>query len=119
MIPGRGAWLEMETSAQDVIYVKIDRKRKFPVTTILRAFGFETNEEIIKAFADVNNNKDHDYIKATLEKDPSANRAEAYVETYKRIRPGDLATADNSKSLIDGCSLTLKNTIYQRLAVTR
>lgn len=102
IIPVYGAWLEMETSAADVIYVKIDRKRKFPITTLLRAFGYDTDEDIKKAFASVNTDKDHDYIAATLEKDASSNRSEAYIETYKRIRPGDLATADNSKSLIDG-----------------
>lgn len=102
IIPVYGAWLEMETSAQNVIYVKIDRKRKFPVTTLLRAFGYETDEALLKAFADVNTDKENDYIKATIEKDSSQNRSEAYIETYKRIRPGDLATADNSKSLIDG-----------------
>lgn len=102
MIPVYGAWLEMETSLQDVIYVKIDRKRKFPVTTLLRAFGYDSDEDIKKAFASINTDKEHDYISATLEKDPSSNRQEAYIETYKRIRPGDLATADNSKSLIDG-----------------
>ena len=102
IIPVYGAWLEIETSIQDVIYVKIDRKRKFPITTILRAFGYETDEDILKVFADVNTDKEHNYISATLEKDPSSNRQEAYIETYKKIRPGDLATADNSKSLIDG-----------------
>jgi len=100
--PVYGAWLEMETSAQDVIYIKIDRKRKFPITTLFRAFGYEKDEDIKKAFADVNTDKEHDYIGATLEKDASSNREEAYIEIYKRIRPGDLATADNSKSLIDG-----------------
>lgn len=102
IIPVYGAWLEIETSAQDVLYVKIERKRKFPVTTLLRAFGYDTDEEILKAFVSVNTDKEHDYIKATLEKDTSSNREEAYIETYKKIRPGDLATADNSKSLIDG-----------------
>ena len=101
MIPVYGAWLEMETSAQDIIYLKIDRKRKFPVTTFLRAFGYVTDEDIKKAFASVNTDKEHDYIQATLDKDTSTSRDEAYIETYKRIRPGDLATADNSKSLID------------------
>lgn len=102
MIPVYGAWLEMETSPQGIIYVKIDRKRKFPITTLLRAFGYETDEDIKKVFASVNTDKENDYIANTLEKDPSSNRQEAYIETYKRIRPGDLATADNSKSLIDG-----------------
>ncbi|HBG81309.1 TPA: DNA-directed RNA polymerase subunit beta [candidate division CPR2 bacterium] len=101
IIPNRGAWLEIETSPQNIISVKIDRKRKIPITTLLRAFGFSSNEEIKKAFADVNTNKDRDYITSTLDKDPAANQSEAYVEVYKRIRPGDLATVENARSLID------------------
>lgn len=98
----RGPWLEIEVSGQNVISVKIDRKRKLPITTLLRAFGYEKNEEIIKLFKSVNTDKDRDFIKTTLEKDNSTTSDEAYIEIYKKIRPGDLATADNSRSLIDG-----------------
>ncbi|PIZ00169.1 DNA-directed RNA polymerase subunit beta [bacterium (Candidatus Howlettbacteria) CG_4_10_14_0_8_um_filter_40_9] len=98
----RGPWLEIETSLSNVISVKIDRKRKLPITTLLRAFGYVSNEEILKLFKDVNTNKDRDFINATLEKDPSSTRDEAYVEIYKKIRPGDLATVENAKGLIDG-----------------
>jgi len=101
IVPEWGPWVEIETSSQGVLYVKIDRKRKFPVTTMLRAFGVGGDEEILKAFASVNTDKEHDYIKATLDKEISETRDEAYVEIYKKFRPGDLATAENSRSLID------------------
>jgi DNA-directed RNA polymerase subunit beta len=108
VIPGRGAWLEMETSPQDVIYAKIDRKRKIPITALLRAFGYTTNEEIINLFKDVNTNPDRDFIKNTFEKDPSANQSEAFVEVYKRIRPGDLATVENAQNYIEGVFFDIK-----------
>src|SRR5664279_3336647 len=62
IIPGNGAWLEFETAANNAIYVKIDRKRKIPITTLLRAFGYPTDEEIKKSFADVNTDPENDYI---------------------------------------------------------
>lgn len=101
IIPNRGAWLEFETSAKDVISVKIDRKRKISITALLRAFGVSSDEEIYNLFTDVNTDKEKDYIKATLEKDPSKNQSEAFMEIYRRIRPGDLATAESAKSLIE------------------
>ncbi len=100
VIPNRGAWLELETDASDVIYVKIDRKRKVAVTALLRAFGYSSDDEIRELFKDVNIDKDHNYIEATLEKDISTNTDEGLIEVYKRIRPGDLATPENAKSLI-------------------
>ncbi len=100
VIPNRGAWLELETDASDVLYVKIDRKRKVPVTALLRAFGFSTDDEIRELFKDINIDKDHNYIEASLEKDISTNSDEGLIEIYKRIRPGDLATPENAKSLI-------------------
>jgi DNA-directed RNA polymerase subunit beta len=101
IIPGNGAWLEFETAANGAIYVKIDRKRKIPITTLLRAFGYPTDEEIKKLFADVNTDPDMDYIQATLDKDPAENQDQAFIEVYKRIRPGDLATVENAKGLIE------------------
>lgn len=100
IIPSRGAWLEFETSSRDVISVKVDRKRKIPVTTFLRAMGFK-DEDWATAFASVNDNPDHDYIKSTLEKDPAKNYDESLIEVYKRIRPGDLATAESAKTFLD------------------
>ena len=108
IIPGRGAWLEMETGTNGAIYAKIDRRRKIPVTALLRAFGLSTNEEIKKAFADVNTDKDMDYIQATLDKDPTSTPEEAFIEIYKKIRPGDLATAENARQLIEGMFFDFK-----------
>jgi len=102
IIPNRGAWLELDTDAAGVIGVKIDRKRRIPITALLRVFGLNGNEEILQAFADVDTDPDTKYITATLEKDASTNADEGYKEVYKRIRPGDLATVDNAKSLISG-----------------
>ncbi len=100
IIPNRGAWLEFETDAKNVIWVKIDRKRKVAITAILRAFGFGSDEEILKLFKDVDTHPMNKYIESTLAKDASTNEEEGLKEVYKRIRPGDLATADNAKQLI-------------------
>jgi DNA-directed RNA polymerase subunit beta len=100
VIPNRGAWLELDTDANGTIGVKIDRKRRIPITALLRVFGVTTNEEILAAFADIDTDPDTKYIQNTLEKDPSSNADEGFKEVYKRIRPGDLATVDNAKSLI-------------------
>ncbi len=100
VIPNRGAWLEFETDSQGVIGVKIDRKRKVPVTSLLRAFGYTTNEQIKSLFKEVDVNPDFSYIQMTISKDHATNQEEGLKEVYKRIRPGDLATADNARSLI-------------------
>jgi len=100
IIPNRGSWLEFETDANNVIWVKIDRKRKVAATALLRAFGHSSDEEILDLFKTVDNHPDVSYIKNTLAKDVSTNEGEGLKEVYKRIRPGDLATADNAKSLI-------------------
>ncbi|MBI2356034.1 MAG: DNA-directed RNA polymerase subunit beta [Candidatus Doudnabacteria bacterium] len=101
IIPNRGAWLEIETDINGVISVKIDRKRRIPVTALFRVFGFTSDEEILSAFTEVDTNPDLRYIQNTLDKDPSKNADEGFKEVYKRIRPGDLATADNARSLIE------------------
>jgi len=140
VIPNRGAWLEFETDGEKAIGVKIDRKRKVPVTALLRAFAAMeslrhskrvqsateeskrkrkdsslsvqnddnisvqndnlTNNQIKEFFADINIGE-VDYLEATLKKDPSQTAGEAFVEIYKRIRPGDLATEDNARSFIE------------------
>ncbi len=100
IIPNRGAWLEFETDSNDIIYVKIDRKRKVPATALLRAFGFSSDEEIINQFADIDTNIEHKFLEATLAKDTSKSEGEGLKEVYKRIRPGDLATVDNARGLI-------------------
>jgi DNA-directed RNA polymerase subunit beta len=101
LIPSRGAWLEFETSSRNVLSVKVDRKRRIPVTTLLRALGYSSTEEIKELFQDVDTNPDHPYIDATLDKDPASNQDEGYIEVYKRIRPGDLATKDNARSFLE------------------
>ncbi len=101
MIPKRGAWIELETDKKGVIFVKIDRRRKVTATTLLRCFGYEKEKEILELFSDVNTNLQNDYILSTLEKDPARNADEAYQQVYKRIRPGDMATAENAKQLIE------------------
>ncbi len=100
IIPNRGAWIEVETDQNNVLWIKVDRKRKVAATALLRAFGMSDNETIMKAFADVNTHPNIDFVEATLKKDVSTTEEEGLVEVYKRIRPGDLATADNAKGLI-------------------
>ncbi len=100
IIPNRGAWLEFEIDNNNVIWVKIDRKRKVAATALLRAFGYGTDQEIINLFKDVETHPDINYTEAAINKDASKSVEEGLIEVYKRIRPGDLATADNAKSLI-------------------
>ena len=103
VIPNRGAWLEIETDANKVLWVRIDRKRKVAITSLLRAFGYETDEELLKLFAAVDlvkNKEEKTYIEATIEKDAAKNEAEGLQEVYRRIRPGDLASVDNARQLI-------------------
>ncbi|HEY6468675.1 MAG TPA: DNA-directed RNA polymerase subunit beta [Candidatus Dormibacteraeota bacterium] len=101
LIPNRGAWLEVETSSKDILTVKIDRKRKVPVTTLVRAIGYASNDDIRAFFADVDEDPEHQYINATLEKDSSTTVEEALVELYRKIRPGDPPTVDNARTLLN------------------
>ena len=101
VIPSRGAWLEIETNSKNVITVKIDRKRRIPITTLFRALGYGSSEEIKNLFDDVDIIENQSFIEATLLKDPAKNIDEGLVETYKRIRPGDLATVESAKSFIE------------------
>ncbi|OHA87257.1 MAG: DNA-directed RNA polymerase subunit beta [Candidatus Zambryskibacteria bacterium RIFCSPLOWO2_01_FULL_39_39] len=98
IIPARGAWIEIETDVDKAIYVRIDRKRKFPVTSLLRAFGAETDSEIFDLFKDNPNAKE--YLEKSLAKDHAKTVEESYVEIYKRLRDGDLATAENAKEFL-------------------
>jgi len=100
IIPNRGAWLEIETDTNNILWVKIDRKRKVALTALFRAFGYSTDEEILELFKDADTNENVKFIQNTLAKDISHNEDEGLIEVYKRIRPGDLATPDNAKSLI-------------------
>src|SRR5947209_1490346 len=100
LIPNRGAWLEFETSNRDVLTVKVDRKRKIPVTTLLRAVGYGTDEELHDLLDEVDEDPDHPYVQATLDRDPTHSLDEGLVEMYKRLRPGDPPTLENARSLI-------------------
>jgi DNA-directed RNA polymerase subunit beta len=100
LIPNRGAWLEFETSNKDVMSVKVDRKRKLPVTTLLRAVGYSSNEEIKALFTAIDLDVEHQYIQSTLDRDPTTNTNEGLVEVYKRLRPGDPPTIDNARNLV-------------------
>ncbi len=100
LIPNRGAWLEFETSNKDVMSVKVDRKRKLPVTTLLRAVGYSTNEEIKALFTAIDLDVEHQYVQSTLDRDPTTNTNEGLVEVYKRLRPGDPPTIDNARNLV-------------------
>lgn len=100
IIPNRGAWIEVETDTNNVLWIKVDRKRKVAATSLLRAFGHENDDKIAELFKDVNQHPTIDFVDATIKKDLAKNMDEGLIEVYKRIRPGDLATADNAKSLI-------------------
>ena len=99
IIPNRGAWLEFESDADGGLYVKIDRKRKIPVSALLKVFGLVAPAEMLEKCSDIDNGE-MSFMKRTLEKDQTETRDDAFIELYKRIRPGDLATADNARSLI-------------------
>ncbi|GAA0434265.1 DNA-directed RNA polymerase subunit beta [Lentibacillus halophilus] len=94
VIPNRGAWLEFETDAKDVAYVRIDRTRKLPITVLLRALGFSTDQEIIDLIGD------NQYLKNTLEKDNTETTEKALLEIYERLRPGEPPTVENARSLL-------------------
>jgi len=94
IIPNRGAWLEYETDAKDIVYVRIDRTRKLPLTVLLRALGFSSDQEIIDLLGD------SEYLRNTLEKDSTENTEQALLEIYERLRPGEPPTVENAKSLL-------------------
>ncbi len=100
VIPNRGAWLEFETELDGTLTVKIDRRRKAPVTDLLRIFGLSEEEEMVQAFRSADTGA-ISFLQQTLKKDAAKNTDESYIEIYRRIRPGDLATVDNALSLID------------------
>lgn len=102
LIPSRGAWLEFETSNRDVISVKIDGRRKIPVTSFLRAIGYGSDQELIELFTDVDKSMDHVYIQSSIEKDPLIrDTAGALIDLYGRLRPGDPANVDNATKLVN------------------
>ena len=94
VIPNRGAWLEFETDARDVVYVRIDRTRKLPATVLLRALGMNTDQEMLDLIGE------NEYLKNTLEKDNIETTEKALLEIYERLRPGEPPTVENAKSLL-------------------
>src|SRR3990170_1431454 len=109
LIPNRGAWLEFESSNKNVLSVKVDRKRKIPITTLLRAIDEDpklgdeelgTDERMLALFALVDTNPDHRYLQSTLDKEPTKSKQEALLEFYRRLRPGDPPTKENAKGLV-------------------
>ncbi|HIF71065.1 MAG TPA: DNA-directed RNA polymerase subunit beta [Dehalococcoidia bacterium] len=101
LIPYRGAWVELETSNKDLLSVKVDRKRKAPISTLLRALGFTTDDDILGLVADVDDDPVHNYMQATLAKDTAATtEEEALLEFYRRLRPGEPPSVDNARELI-------------------
>ncbi len=102
VIPTRGAWLEFETSNRDVVACKIDGKRKIPMSTLLRAIGFGTDEQLLGLFADVDKNPDHQYMKSTVERDLGVkDENEALIDIYRKLRPGDPPNLENARKLIN------------------
>ena len=95
IIPNRGSWIEYETNKKDIIYMRVDRTRKFPLTVFLRALGYSSNEEIIENFGD------SDYIMATLSKDNTTNREEGLLELHRKLRPGEPASEEGAEDLLN------------------
>ena len=101
LVPSRGAWLEFDTSSRDVISVKVDGKRKIPVTTILRAIGFGSEEQLLKMFEREDNSSTRHFIQSTLDKEPLVkNEEDALIDIYRKLRPGDPPNVDNARKLI-------------------
>jgi DNA-directed RNA polymerase subunit beta len=96
VIPNRGAWIELETDANDIVYARIDRNRKIPATVLIRALGWSTNASILELFY---NDK---RLKATFEKDTTESQDEALIEIYKKLRPGEPPTVESARNLFEG-----------------
>ena len=102
VIPTRGAWLEFETSNRDVISAKIDGKRKIPVTTLLRAIGYSSDEQLLNLFSKEDNSSEHQFIRSTMERDLSVkDESEALIDIYRKLRPGDPPNIQNARGLIN------------------
>lgn len=98
--PTHGSWLEFIMAKNDVISVRIDRRRKFTATTLLRAVGFSSDEEILALYKDIDTNPEHNYIMTTLEKDPTKSQLEATLEIYRKMRPGEPVVLENAQELL-------------------
>ncbi len=113
--PMHGSWLECIMTRNDVLMVRIDRRRKFVATTFLRAIGLSTNEEIIQAFADIDTNPDHRFLEATLAKDPSTSQVEAVLELYRKLRPGEPIVLDNAQELLRSMFFDIRRYSLERV----
>ncbi len=100
LIPSRGAWMEFSTSKRDRLSVKIDRKRKIPVTMLLRAIGYSTDDELRDLFEPYDTDPEHPYIEATLDRDSTQNTEEALLSIFKKLRPGDPPTVENAEDYL-------------------
>ncbi|HLB27591.1 MAG TPA: DNA-directed RNA polymerase subunit beta, partial [Dehalococcoidales bacterium] len=102
LVPDHGAWLEFESSGQDVISVKINGKRKVPATTLLRAIGYSTDEALHELFAKEDNSPDHQFISSTIERDPTVkDQSEALLSIYRKLRPGNPPNLENARKLVE------------------
>jgi DNA-directed RNA polymerase subunit beta len=99
--PLHGSWLEFEVGKRDIIWARIDKRRKIVATTLIRALGIESNKEIKRLFETIDTDKNHQYIKATLEKDPTITKEDALLEIYKKLRPGEPAVLENAEGLFN------------------
>ncbi|MGZ3424989.1 MAG: DNA-directed RNA polymerase subunit beta, partial [Polyangiales bacterium] len=117
VIPSRGAWLEFEVDKRDVVYVRIDRKRKQPVTVLLKALGFgETDEELLALITD-ENGQPYESMRNTLEKDHTASVDEAFIDIYRKLRPGEPPTPDSARALLENLFFNTKR--YDQAKVGR
>src|SRR5690606_10488359 len=111
VIPNRGAWLEFESDATGVVYVRVDRTRKQPATVLLRALGYQTDAELLELLGDT------EHVRATLDKDNTDSQAEALMEIYKRLRPGEPPTDESARQLLENLFFDPKR--YDLAAVGR
>ena len=109
LISNHGTWLEFETSIKDIISVKINGKHKVPVTTLLQAMGYSSDEELLELFQDVDSSPEHSFIRATIRQAPSVtNSKEALLDIQKHLRPGDVPNIDNARPLINNLFFNLR-----------
>jgi DNA-directed RNA polymerase subunit beta len=102
LIPEHGSWLDFETTTKNVIWVKVNGKRRFPITTLLRAVGYPANEDLMRLFEDVDTSPDYSFVAASAKQDSAIkNENEAILEIYRRMRPGDVPNIDNAKTLLN------------------
>ncbi|HEX76017.1 MAG TPA: DNA-directed RNA polymerase subunit beta [Dehalococcoidia bacterium] len=102
LIPEHGAWLEFETTNKDIIFAKVNGKRKIPVATLLRALGYDNNDELLKLFQEVDTSPEHAFIQSTMDREPLVGtKVEALIDIYRRLRPGDPPTIDNAQTLLN------------------